>query len=144
MARLAAVILVVLTFSCSLPTVADWDYSFPDGGRKFADVSSILSFVYQNVMYKADVVGHWQTPEETSTLGTGDCEDFAILFMYYVYTRGFGDPILEGVRTINGNHAMVGLSGVTYDPTYGRIVTENVNVYETYSYGQAIYYAVNQ
>jgi len=39
----------------------------------------IVREVKHLVQYKEDLIDYYQTPEETLKLGTGDCEDFALL-----------------------------------------------------------------
>jgi len=43
------------------------------------DFNDIHTWVVSNIAYKADVYDEWQSPHETIKLGTGDCEDSAIL-----------------------------------------------------------------
>lgn len=40
-----------------------------------------LKIKYKRDLEAHDVVDYWQSPEETIKLGTGDCEDFTILWM---------------------------------------------------------------
>lgn len=42
------------------------------------EVEAVNTAVNAAVQYKKDKNDHWQTPEETRLLGTGDCEDYAI------------------------------------------------------------------
>ena len=47
----------------------------------------IARWIYHHVDYEWDVVDHWQSPKETLDNGTGDCEDFAILYMNILYVK---------------------------------------------------------
>jgi hypothetical protein len=60
--------------------------------------------------YKADLdnfkLDDWQSPQETIRKGTGDCEDFAILWMYFI-KRDFNietEMILGVHKDIMKNH----------------------------------------
>ena len=51
---------------------------------------AVLEWVADNIKYESDMDvwgtgDYWQTPEETLTLMTGDCEDFTILAMALLY-----------------------------------------------------------
>lgn len=80
----------------------------------------ICSEVRRRVRYKAEPKGrdHWQKPEETLKLGTGDCDDFAILTlsmcrkakvqarMVIFYNRKAGHAVCAGSGwyASNGNY----------------------------------------
>jgi predicted transglutaminase-like cysteine proteinase len=50
---------------------------------------SLNGWVNQAIVYKPDRVDHWQGPAETLRLGTGDCEDLAILKRAVLLARGW-------------------------------------------------------
>src|SRR3989304_1902078 len=49
---------------------------------------------YWNIQYKTDSISpeYWQSPLQTYSWKTGDCEDFAILMMYFIYRELEGLP----------------------------------------------------
>lgn len=55
-----------------------------------ATLQGILTTVNGIILYKREPLGsdHWQTPLETINKGTGDCEDFAILYRAYALAWG--------------------------------------------------------
>lgn len=55
---------------------------------------------------------YWQAPNETIARGTGDCEDFAILFSYLASTLGYKAEIQLG-----DGHAISLINGLQYDPS---------------------------
>lgn len=102
----------------------EWEY--------LTDPYEIIGWIKNHVVYKAEPYreDYWQDPEETLLLGTGDCEDFVILFMniYYISTGIKTDMALvdmyEFFRDIgeggDANHALVLLeNNRTIDPQTG-------------------------
>jgi predicted transglutaminase-like cysteine proteinase len=47
-------------------------------------LEAINTWVNTNIHYKPDVADYWQAPAETLKLGTGDCEDLAILKQHFI------------------------------------------------------------
>jgi hypothetical protein len=159
-ASLAAAILLVTTLlslsSCSelaffFAVFQDWDYSFDDGGIQFPSTCSLLSWVSTHITYASDksVWGHeeyWASPEQTFNGGKGDCEDKAILFMYFAYTRGLmRDVHLVGIVLPDGKgHAIVRQDDSYYDPTRGvsyPVSSQGGTVMYRLNYGQVMYIA---
>jgi predicted transglutaminase-like cysteine proteinase len=68
---------------------------------------AIRNWVAANIEYKLDeeqwgVEEYWQTPEQTLTLRTGDCEDFAILLCTLLRAYGIsGDQVYVAVGVDN-------------------------------------------
>jgi hypothetical protein len=63
-----------------LDELTNGDYSIEKFGRNFDRVYYyVSSIVYVYDKDRWGVEDYWQTPEQTITLGTGDCEDHAIL-----------------------------------------------------------------
>ncbi len=80
-----------------------WDYS----ERRLAEVAK--RWVTTNIHYTLDSEVHgcddyWQTPYQTLRLGTGDCEDMAILYLSICEALGF-----ETVLVSETNHISVGV-----------------------------------
>lgn len=80
------------------------------------------------IEYKSEPAGedHWQSPEETIRLGTGDCEDKALLLWYVLrHVRGVKDVRLVVGQTHvvlhHAHHAWVevgkGMGTLVMDPT---------------------------
>jgi hypothetical protein len=49
----------------------------------------VIVWMRRNITYKRDDVDYWQSPEETLSLKTGDCEDYAILGRAILIAAGF-------------------------------------------------------
>ncbi len=79
----------------------------------FCDFEALRDWVSSHVSYRHDqdvhgVSEYWQYPSETLSLGTGDCEDFAILLCSLL--RAYGVPadqvyVVVGVSQENTGHA---------------------------------------
>jgi len=59
----------------------------------FNSDKEIVIWIKNNITYKSDMEVHkikdyWQTPNETITLRSGDCEDLAILFQGFLVQTG--------------------------------------------------------
>jgi predicted transglutaminase-like cysteine proteinase len=76
---------------------------------------AIRDWVAANIEYKSDeeqwgVEEYWQTPEETLSLHTGDCEDFAILLCTLLRAYGIGEEqiyVAVGVDNDGYGHAFL-------------------------------------
>jgi hypothetical protein len=52
---------------------------------------------YNHILYKPDgIKDYWQTPAETRRLGTGDCDDFCLLFYFELKAMGYNPFIMYG------------------------------------------------
>lgn len=95
--------------------------SIPDLG--ITSAIDALQWVYFNIDYVSEGDrDRWQTPEYTYTFRTGDCEDFAILWMYLVEKQaGISGTYLVLVRSLFSPtlHALGWLDGWYYDCTGG-------------------------
>jgi hypothetical protein len=100
------------------------------GAREAFPETTILSCFERaaRIEYRIDDADHWQTPTETVTRGTGDCEDKSLYLLYLLRVRGFEADIVFGVEDANESanlHAWVECSfrGEAYvlDPTNGFI-----------------------
>jgi predicted transglutaminase-like cysteine proteinase len=80
-----------------------------------AGFDAIRDWVAANIEYKSDeeqwgVEEYWQTPEETLSLCTGDCEDFAILLCTLLRAYGIGEEqiyVAVGVDNKGYGHAFL-------------------------------------
>jgi len=76
-------------------------------------IKDAVFYVAQNIKYEIDLASgnedYWQTPEQTYTLKTGDCEDRAILLMYILKDKLDIDSVLLLVKNIltEEGHGMV-------------------------------------
>ncbi len=101
-----------------------WDYS----ERRTADLAR--RWVVSNISYVSDSEAHgmpdyWQTPYETLRLGTGDCEDMAVLFASICEALGIDTVIVSEPGHVS--------AGVLVDAEAGDV---------TVSYGKRTYVAV--
>lgn len=94
------------------------------------DPASIYQYVRDNIGYVEDYATHeyrfeyWQLPEETLNLGTGDCEDQAILLCTLLRAKGYSPEdvkVVFGLTSSASGHAWVELlyqgDWVVFDPT---------------------------
>lgn len=105
--------------------------AIPAGGkREEFHKTTILSCFERaaRIEYRIDEADYWQTPSETVTRGTGDCEDKSLYLLYLLRVRGFDADIVFGVEDAHESakmHAWVECSfrGEDYvlDPTNGFI-----------------------
>jgi hypothetical protein len=124
---LAPVLLSLASCSAMAPYLAfqqDWSYTFDDKGIPFASSDALRHWVSSAIIYTSDQAawGHdeyWASPEQTFDAGIGDCDDKAILYMYFAYTRGFSrDLEFVGIMPSSGiGHALVRQGELYEDPT---------------------------
>lgn len=98
----------VQTDDPSVRTIADIIMSLHQSVRDRA--ASALSFVHNSIGYASDIQAHgeneyWQLPYETLRLGTGDCEDKALLLASIYGAMG-----LDCVLVHEPNHVSVAVS----------------------------------
>lgn len=94
-----------------------WDekpqpYVWKTSEKGVALLSHINNQVNENIPWKDFERGkdYWQTPKETLDKHGGDCEDLAILKMYYLLQNGFPEEdiyILQGVNIYGQMHAIL-------------------------------------
>ena len=66
--------------------------------------------------YKLDFgKDHWQTPDETTELGTGDCEDIAIAKFFSLKAKGFDPYLGYAVMGSREGHMICICNGVVLD-----------------------------
>lgn len=99
--------LLLLLFSCAFPYCENW-YNI-DLKKEFKDEKEIYNWVIKNIKYKKDDYDFWQLPQESLNLGTGDCEDRALLMMA-IYFKVFGKKsefwLVDTENNWMINHAM--------------------------------------
>jgi hypothetical protein len=94
------------------------------------DLDAITKYVRLNVRYVADPNDVWQSPAQTMSLGSGDCEDKSILFMEILYkSLGIKANLIivdtnqyRGKAVVSGgsiNHAMIEINGKPFEPQTG-------------------------
>jgi hypothetical protein len=67
-----------------------------------------------NVRYEPEEEDNWRMPEETYHRGKGDCEDLAILLMYFLWENGeASELVIVGSNEIQpgSHHALVRYDG---------------------------------
>lgn len=111
-------------------------------------IMMLINFwVNTNIMYKEDTADNiWQTPQQTINLGTGDCEDYAILKYFIARSYGIEDcKLVVGIIPDRRMHHMVVLyDGVVFDNMvlYG-IVSDICNVVPAYAFNHNGTYLIN-
>ena len=122
-------------------TLPRFDIYYGDFGE-ITDYSDISRYLRNNTEYLYEGINHYiQGPEETVELKTGDCDDFAVLFLNIAYTelgiKGNLVYVNSNERTIvNGgipNHVIVEYDGIAFDPVYRNTYT---NVMYRYTFGE--------
>lgn len=133
--------------ACSNPledlTKRDLDFGF-DMPAQIKSQGDIVPWVYENITYVSDRDSHgkrefWQTPEETLSSRTGDCEDFVILAMAMYEAMGQSTRMImthyEGRPA--GSHAemLIEATGEQVDLVVGKFgATEPID--RTYTWEQ--------
>jgi len=156
--RLAILLTAILLASaCGLePYVAvfeDWTYTFNDGGIQFTSLDELNAWVNRYIAYNTDLstwgwADYWASPEQIYKARMGDCNSYAILFMYYAYSRHLAaNPALAGIQVSAGTgHAIVRIGDNYWDPTNGTkaSVSSLANpVWYTLNYGKTMYIATH-
>jgi predicted transglutaminase-like cysteine proteinase len=141
MERVVVAVLMVVVVGCQVEFVPEADPC------RFREVEEVSVWVYANVEYVSDMDKWgrgdvWQSPSVTYEDGSGDCEDFCILFLYLCY-RDFGiKGWMYGVEDDEGRrHAVAavyqGGGRRVYDVSSGRIgFKEEWSVERYYSFSK--------
>jgi len=100
------------------------DYRFNDDSILVESIEDVQTWCYHNIEYRYDIDvwgkrEYWQLPEETYVMGTGDCEDYAIMFMYLCKTKLGITPKMVTARNKKSKvyHAMVKIDDTFYEVT---------------------------
>lgn len=124
--------------SLALTDVSAYDPDF-EISYNFKTVDEAWRYVSYNIRPMSDRDAHgiseyWQYPWETYELGTGDCEDYVLLFMHLLNRMGY-NPKFAGIRISSGLHAVVLLNGKLYEPQqYGMYYPATTTIELTYDY----------
>lgn len=159
---ISILILVLICFSC-----AQFDssiYPYHDEvmaaieGEVFVDAYNLSLWIDRNFERIPDenvsiMEDEWQSPVETVRKGGGDCEDFAILFLYLQHELGFFTGELQALdlRDPWPNHMVATREFMQlYSPTMDYFVRESGEnplegsyVYWTWDYDSAMLKATN-
>lgn len=155
-------ILICLSFGCKeceTPTSTvvenkdDYVYKW-DNPLDIRTIDGAMSWCADSVTYRSDTEiwgrsEYWQTPQETYNKRTGDCEDYAIMFMQLVHELGY-KPELISITQYGSGHTIVKLNDLYYNVQVKKVYTriEDVkgyeNVREKYSYGETMWYTVKE
>lgn len=116
---------------------------------EFYSVASISDYIRNNILYAYDKDVHnkedyWQTPEETYNLQTGDCEDIALFFAYFVYNQLGMDCKIALLKLIGRDkyHATPYFEGECFKASVNRWYTEEEmklwKIRDILTYGKAM------
>ena len=86
----------------------------------FSSIGDIYRYIGKNTHYALDSEVHgeeeyWQSPYETYSLKTGDCEDWAIFVGYFAAKQGHTVSIVGANLVYGGHHALVRIDGTLMD-----------------------------
>lgn len=116
MKKMILLLIVLSSISCSLMYEIDIE--------AFSTQDEIFEYVYNNIesCYDWDSIDphleYWQSPKESLELGTGDCDDYCILWMYLVHEYLDWSPKMLLILIPNvGGHYICTWEGIWYDPT---------------------------
>ncbi len=148
-------VVVVLLGGCNLLIPDSWGedlwFDVPPQGNE--TIQDSIRWVAQNITYTVESevydAKYWQDPAQTYAIGTGDCEDFAILALYMVYIEhGVRGYLVAGYLHDNPllGHAFIEVAGVWYEPQTGGTRTreymeDRYGRFEWMSYGDVMFRA---
>lgn len=124
----AILLLVLLSGGCYLTPEIDLSQNIP---YKVYSLDEARGWVATQVDYVSDEVSHgyehFQMPEETYRISQGDCEDQALLLMYFAH-HDLGLPAYLQLVGLPGadkpSHAVADINGVWYEAIYGYPITD--------------------
>ena len=83
------------------PAIAGWNF----WGDYITQASYLTCWLSSKIEYVDDPANHYQSPQETWALRSGDCEDFAILAAAIIRCCGYnGCLVIRRGRGDGGNH----------------------------------------
>lgn len=145
----AIVLLVVLLAGCSMFVPDDYDPQFDIPATCATTPAEVCVWVDARVAPVGDEIhgrmDYWQSPIQTITWRTGDCEDFAILVLYLIHRDLGGWPELVYGRVLGNYHGWVRYNGREYESLNGVDVTSNsaYRMIAVVSYGDALWRSMN-
>lgn len=95
------------------------------GAAYNVDLETINEHYNHQIKFKSDVrIDYWQTPGETLALGTGDCEDYAIIKYYDLAAKGINpDDMMIVVGSYNGElHSVLKVGSRILDNQSDKII----------------------
>lgn len=123
---------VFVLLSCEFPVVEE---EIPPPALTLSSFSEVRGWINSNAVYMPDranygVTEYWATPDEFIIHGGGDCEDYVIFAMYYLYRLGYSVEFV-GVKTFTGlNHALISVNGILYEAQGLFPVSQDYYLYE--------------
>lgn len=101
----------------------------------FDSIQAAMEWDTNYISYKLDQDNYgkndyWASPKETLNRGCGDCEDYAILLMYEIYTSFGGKSELA----LTDHHAIVKYAGKYYDVIPAKESNDYPGIIAIYSY----------
>jgi len=110
----------------------------------------ILGWIGRNIRYQPESPSgqgdYWQTPEETLSRGSGDCEDLSLLFMFLCRRLLAVEPrllvVADHLQSAH-NHTIVAVGDAWYDPTEGHRIPGGTpyRVFYDFSYPRSLWMA---
>jgi len=147
------VLLLLLFFGCEM-LIEEYSYStdqIPTMG--FQTVRETIEWIHENIIYTSDgAKDEWSLPHETYLKRAGDCEDVAILAMYFIKTELKRESFFEGGYYYDNNirygHAWVSVNDIPWEPQQGTINLLLPSICSkdrvTYDYDETMYCARNK
>lgn len=145
MRALVLVLAVVAVLGCTVPDDYYPSYDIPDLG--FETVVQLGDWMRTSIEYVSDLEAHgtheyWQTPLETYTLRTGDCEDSTLLMMFLIVEElGGPEPEMVYGTVYDQPHAWLFWDGMYYESLSGRGITGGYEPHGRLSYRDALWRA---
>lgn len=152
MKKVIFLIICCLFISCDDPTsmlvleVPEYNIELNITGNTLVEkIECIDTWIFANIIMKTDEQVHgssyWQTPEETVELGTGDCEDLCILFMWLCYQYLDIKPDMLILRRWGENHAVSKYHGYIFADYYDWYKNKNYIYIDVYDFEKTLIYA---
>lgn len=114
--------------------------------ENFFDITDIMKYMIANINYMNEIGNdYWQLPEETFNKKGGDCEDIAILFLYFCKNfLNIDDCFLVRIENYKGLHIVPQINEDYYEPIGGyRILLNDNRIIWRCNYEEAIWMSYN-
>lgn len=121
------IILIILTLSAGcMPGEIEvermYNYDF-ENDINVNTIEEALEYVYLKMVYERDSTDYWQLPEESYRKGKGDCEDYAIFFMYLCKSKLDIDSTLVFLKhETKGHHVIAKIDNLYYSAIHNYII----------------------